>query len=930
MRDRLALRFVACPILASVFTATLLWIASPTARGRSDLIEVQGESPSETNIPIMADPSASGGKYLALSTAKAPPSGGWFATYTMSVPLAGVYRLDAVVSSPAMADRDPKGGSWFDLAINGGPYAEVAKSEPGWADPRNAPEAWGALVRATIGDVELRRGENTVSFRVLEPRISTPPIEYRFLLDKFTLTPTPLVLARVFVGNRQTNLGIHRGARARLHFELNGRANRAETVVYKILDYSSREIAHGTVRIKDGAVASAIRLPHMPPGSYRAVAELSSSPDVKVVGYFASLPKRRPVVGPANRLAVTTSAPWLLPPSRVAPFARAMRGAGGGYVRTEIDWNVIEPARGEYATTGIGAIADAFRAVGIRTLGALWTLTGNLSAPEWARTPASGDLPGDLRDGYDLTSHLTERARSLGLNALEVWNEPDVDVIAGAFSRTPPDQHAAYVKAAALGILDHARRPLVSLSGIAGTGTFQDVMLQNEVGRYADVWAFHSYGYAFAHAGRPVAVPPDALKNARLERLYGYRGQTWMTESGIFLKATRGGSLSYPQQRSEARYLVQSTVLDLANGVDKLFWFSGPPYCAAGFACFGLFNEAFQPWPAYSALAAMTSLLGRADFSHRLEGLPHGVDAFAFRDGRRAIAVVWARSKRHVAVRLPGGRVRLYDAMGARQSTPVQVGGVIRVVASQDPIYLVSDGGAALEAKPTLRDNRRIAPRPSVADHVVLNQVFDAAATPEPPPFGYRLQRTTTMSLDVYNFNDTAQMVAIAPHAWGGWSVKPTGRRVRVPPMGRIDVPFTLVAGKKVRPMVDYPLAFTASIADHHATSPSVSRILLSGTKKGRPVPLSPSISGISPADGSTVASGRVTLRARVTDRLSGVDPSRVLVEADGRPVVSRFDPSSGRLTASLTLPPGGHDLWIRAYNNAGAPADASTHVTAS
>ncbi len=113
-------------------------------------------------------------------------------------------------------------------------------------------------------------------------------------------------------------------------------------------------------------------------------------------------------------------------------------------------------------------------------------------------------------------------------------------------------------------------------------------MLQNGVARYADLWAFHAYG-------APAQFPPDAADNAKLRRLYEYRGQLWMTESGIFLNATPSGGLNYAQQLAEARYLVQSTVIDLAAGLDKLFWFSGPPYCAAGFACFGLFDSNFRP-----------------------------------------------------------------------------------------------------------------------------------------------------------------------------------------------------------------------------------------------------------------------------------------------------------------------------------------------
>src|SRR5260370_36222864 len=111
---------------------------------------------------------------------------------------------------------------------------------------------------------------------------------------------------------------------------------------------------------------------------------------------------------------------------------------------------------------------------------------------------------------------------------MEVWTEPVVEFSAVSHIRTPADQHASYVKAATLGITDGAGRPLASLSGLAGTGPFQDVMLQNGVARYADLWAFHAYGYTSTANGTPVQFPPDAAANAALRRLYEYRGQLWM------------------------------------------------------------------------------------------------------------------------------------------------------------------------------------------------------------------------------------------------------------------------------------------------------------------------------------------------------------------------------------------------------------------
>jgi hypothetical protein len=137
-----------------------------------------------------------------------------------------------------------------------------------------------------------------------------------------------------------------------------------------------------------------------------------------------------------------------------------------------------------------------------------------------------------------------------------------------------------------------------------------------------------------------------------------------------------------------------------------------------------------------------------------------------------------------------------------------------------------------------------------------------------------------------------------------------------------------LTAGATVHPQVDYPLVFSASIGARPGVPPTVSRILLDGGQPGAPVPLLPSITRVSPVDGSIVTSGHVVLRAQIADLLSGIDPARVVVEVDGRRVPRLFDPETGQLTASLHLARGAHILWIRAYNNADAPAQASVHVT--
>ena len=169
---------------------------------------------------------------------------------------------------------------------------------------------------------------------------------------------------------------------------------------------------------------------------------------------------------------------------------------------------------------------------------------------------------------------------------------------------------------------------------------------------------------------------------------------------------------------------------------------------------------------------------------------------------------------------LPGTEVAVYDIMGAlREPRRPIAGGVVSVTATLDPIYLVSDGGAALPARPTANDERSVVGRLSEAEHIVLGQIFTAEnddpkkSADDEPPFGYQLDATTEMWVDVYNSTNTARTIDLVGRADPGWSVSPARRRaIAVRPMGRVSVPFTITASNEVRPRVDYTLTFEGAL----------------------------------------------------------------------------------------------------------------------
>jgi hypothetical protein len=436
--------FVKIRLLCCLAASVVLVLAASEARAGA--ITKQGESPARANIPTADDPRAAGGSLLSLTSNRRPPRRGWRATYAVWAPAPGVYRLEAVVSSPWESSQG-RLGSQFGVSVNGGRPFDASMSDLGWGDFRRA---WGDLFKARLDDVVLRRGANAITFRVSR-RAAAPR---RFFLDELTLTPRPLALTDIQVVGPASKLDVYRG-RAALRFLLNGHAARAETVRYTIADYSAAAISSGEVTIAAGAARAGVPLPDLPPGHFTVRATLVSAPRASVVGYIARLPDRKPVSGPASRFGVNAATLSLVPWTRLEDFAAVVKWMGAGHVR-------------EY--TSIDHVTRTLHARGLETIEVL--------EHPWRVTRASVPLPADLREAYAVANRLARKPRAARPDALQISNEPDVDT-----TSSTGDQHAAFAKAAALGVTDAPHPPLIALPGIASEGPFQRLMLRNDVAR---------------------------------------------------------------------------------------------------------------------------------------------------------------------------------------------------------------------------------------------------------------------------------------------------------------------------------------------------------------------------------------------------------------------------------------------------------------
>ncbi|MCX5333519.1 hypothetical protein [Streptomyces sp. NBC_00140] len=765
--------------------------APPTTHPRSTATgphprPLHADTPTATNIPTARDPRASQDRYLSLLTTTKPPHPtGWYATYRIQAPHPGPYTLTAVATAPVETPHTEATASYLQLAVNNAPFTDLDHSQPHWYE---SPPAWGDLSTLDLGTVDLRRGDNTLTFRVTEPTVLDDTVAYALSLDRITLRPTrpaPPIL-------RAASVPRHRAPHpAHLHLTLDRPAPRPVPVRYTVTDYFGHRATGGRTTIPAGTTTTTVALPaDLPPGHYRVTAEANRHP---LTTAFARLPATAaPTPDSANPFGVNLWATSLLPPSRLPEFASAISDMGAAWIRDGQSWPAVEPAPGAYDTAHHDRTTRTLRAHGLSVLDVL------SPAPEWAMTDASLPLPADLRHAY----RYARRLAAARPEALQLSNEPDVDT---TFSTG--DAHAAFVKAAALGVRDAADRPpLVVLPGFAQSGPFQDLVLANDVVQYADAWAFHGYPDP-TEEGEPT-VPGASEEQHALARRHQAPVPLWMTECGAFFTARPRRNLTYAQQARQARYLVRSFVEGLAAGNARQFWFAAPPLHDDG-VYFGLFDRDFAPLPAYSAFAALTSLLGAARHVRPAGQLPAGAHGFVFDNGRgELVTVVWA--ERPVRI----GTTVAYDVMGRRLP-----GGTVTV--SLDPVYLVTPG-----ARTTVATAPPARTRLSPAEHIVLSQRYAARnAAPgkqdgdAPPPYGYRLGRRTRMAVDVYNFGTEARYVTVEAGAMSdGWSVRADGdARVRVAAGGRVSAGFTVRAGRATRRREDVRITFRARLDDHSA-----------------------------------------------------------------------------------------------------------------
>jgi hypothetical protein len=313
--------------------------------------------------------------------------------------------------------------------------------------------------------------------------------------------------------------------------------------------------------------------------------------------------------------------------------------------------------------------------------------------------------------------------------AWEIWNEPN-NFLSGFWKPSPdPARYAELASLAARAIGRADRQARIVTGGLAPT--FDFLVYGKDWGfitaataavpgwlRPFDAAALHPYTYFQAPPpedeshlpGGPSVVHQMADFSDRLREAHATRLPLWITEIGWHTAPDSGTPLFPPgvSELDQARFLVRSTVLAVAEGAERVCWYTLLDYANELHdkeAAFGLFRyqavptpDALDPKVAYAAATVLAHVLGRTRFVRDLRGelgLPPEAYAFSFRSGRprQTIIVFWATADGVPLTTRVRGRVRaarLISMEGAATDVALPA---ITLTLGPSPVYLVLEEG---------------------------------------------------------------------------------------------------------------------------------------------------------------------------------------------------------------------------------------------
>jgi hypothetical protein len=462
-------------------------------------------------------------------------------------------------------------------------------------------------------------------------------------------------------------------------------------------------------------------------------------------------------------IGIDVAMAWFFNGEKMAEVANICALAGMNRVRDRLTWEQMEPKRGEFAPTNhYDEALEVQKAAGLKVL-----QVSHISA-SWAN-PVTKRFPLDLRDPYNFYRGLAKRWTGK-LEALEPWNEADIDVFGGHTG----SEMASLQKAAYLGIKDGNPNLIAceNVFAIHRLTTLHDFD-ENQAWPYFDTFNLHHYetldkyprvyaDFRAVSAGKPL----------------------WVSECSVHVKwqgDEKLQELTDEDARLQAERVTKTYTLGLHQGADAIFYFMLPHYVERQLQ-YGVLHRDLTPRPAFLAVAAAGRLLAGAKPLGRLDMGNKAGQGYFFRampDGKPAdVMVAWA--KEETLFDLPATPLGCFDHLGRAHSA---AGKSLKI--GPQPLYVVFAKGAHPELKPSPERAKLLSGEPGRIVLQALVPVEDRSL--EKSAYYLPKGQVKKFSVFAYNFGSKMAKGRLSCRAPEGWSVE-ISPELEIAPMERREV----------------------------------------------------------------------------------------------------------------------------------------------
>ena len=770
-------------ILLSI-TAAATSLSAYVYAADNNVIVVEGEEyTSATAGGLGYDTGLSNGQFYSVYTTTDDEI---IATYEFEVPESGAYKLHAVTTK-----RDKGWTSDYIVWVNDADntakeYKEVSEVST------NSTQTKDAMSKFYLGLFSLKKGVNTICLKV-DPNDKANG-RYVFYLDCFELEGSSggeVSLLEATFSDRA--VGVFEEDE-KVGLTLKYTANLTQPIEYKLIinDVWDRTVVERPLIAGNGQNPT-FSLGKFKPGWYRIhLRKKGSSVDVnQYLAFTVTVDYSKRTNTYDGALATDVAAEYDLGSMAIAEdLANALRLQGFKWIRTR--GNNFEPR-----TKEVVRMMTAQKNAGLKTT--------NISEDERKEMPNIKNI--NLQDVYD------KWKGTLALNPVtndmyEVSNETDLLKNPPAL----PDTYTAYYKTVAIALRDSGFDPYVSMSGGAFVGDmiFFDLQLQNGILDYSNIYNFHGYS----------GIVGKAEYSRKVSNAYSPEGSirpTWMTENGLKVYSAEDGVVPIEQLREQSRYAVKGACDILQKGTDKRFFFLSRPFLEAG-GGYGTFHAwTYQPYPVTAALSNMNYRLGDAIYRGDVKNLPGGVSGYVFDDGVGNDTVIFYSDEQNY-VTIKADKVTYSDLYGYEEEKTADAGGEIKILVSEDPIYVKFNGRWS-------EDNYYKSPYEPLQmtkldfdkpHRVVINAVWDDQDLSQSALMqkGYILEQEDEqhVSVRLYNFNDetVSGKLNITTEYDGVFDITAENTEFTIEPRGFVTLPVTLKSKNNPTPGSNGDIKFGA------------------------------------------------------------------------------------------------------------------------